>query len=108
MAHLARGLALAALLASARADVYMHNPAGSNNRSVPLARQRGDGPASPSASPSCSRLPWPLARPPVALTRPPTDRNREKNENRNNANRLFDSQNNGKVRKQMGPASRRR
>ncbi len=45
---------LLSLLPLATADVYMHNPAGSNNR------------------------------------------NRERNDNRNNANRLFDSQNNGK------------
>lgn len=44
---------LALLVATARADVYMHNPPGNN------------------------------------------DRNRERNDNRNNGNRLFDSQNNG-------------
>lgn len=45
---------LAAVLSPAHADIYMHNPPGSN------------------------------------------DRNRERNENRNNGNRLFDSQNNDK------------
>lgn len=49
-------VALLAMVAGARADIYMHNPAGGNNR------------------------------------------NREQNDNRNNANRLFDSQNNGAVR----------
>jgi hypothetical protein len=49
----AKTTALALLVASANADVYMHNPPGCN------------------------------------------DRNRERNDNRNNGNRLFDSQNNG-------------
>jgi len=48
------GLAFVSMFMAATADVYMHNPRGSN------------------------------------------DRNCERNENRNNGNRLFDSQNNAK------------
>jgi len=54
MAPALRVVCLAALLGAVCADLYMHNPAGSNNR------------------------------------------NREQNDNRANANRMFDSQNNGK------------